>query len=140
MKSKRKSVITLLFVLFAFIFFSQCKKVIFQTDKPLYDVIVDKTWENVENPDNGRVKYCSNEKVVFKNECPIQDTGDSSMFSWILNNDTIITTQEIIVHGNIKIDTVDYMYIEKYSEKKISGTYYFVATNDKGEFTIKVCD
>lgn len=137
MKSNLKTITTLLFVLFSIIFFSQCEKVLFQSNKPLEDVIADKTWETPGKPETEYMKFVSNGVLVLKDECPMVYSEDWDYYGWYIEGDTIVLTKQVSTGSGYPIQ---YLYIEKYSKNKISGSYFFLPLNEEGEFVIKSCD
>ena len=125
--NKMKNIIkisTLLAIIIATIF-TACKKDIIQTDKPLYDVLINKTWHH----DFGTSIYFWKDSILFydrNSDCDV-DTTQTFHGKWYLDSDTIFL-QDLYGHYddyNHFIDTAVETYhkivVYSYSEKKIVG-------------------
>ena len=120
---------TLLVIIIA-INFTACKKDIIQTDKPLYDVLVDKTWEwkwekTKKSTDTIIYKYHiwyrKDSIEMWGTKCDNVHLDSSiNLLRWEVKGDTILTI------GNIwkPIDTT-FLIIDTYSETKISGVWKY---------------
>ncbi len=89
------------------------------------------------------MKFANNGCFIPRKECPISDTADiiSGLgFFWKMNKDTIMITSITGTVGLPHIDTIMFMYVEKFSESKINGSYLNIYPRKEGDFTLKICE
>ena len=136
-----KRITTAILIIVAVSIFSTCKKIIIQTDKSLYDVLIDKTWEDMINDSetgHDYMKFCSNGNLFIDTICPAAiDTLIS--FTWEIENENIIALYGKTFLSDDDVMTISKLTVEKYSETIIKGYVTSQYNDEDKKFKMKLC-
>jgi len=141
-----KQITAAILIISAIVSLSTCKKIIIQTDKPLYDVLIDKTWKYVleKEPSENTVIY-----YKFRNDgrllagkqdanCSLSDADTIMDIIWYNEENSKFVW---IIKAGYFIDTVTFN-VEKYSEKTLLGTTENTISEDGKvkQFEFEMCE
>ena len=132
---------TLLVIIIATITFTACKKDIIQTDKPLYDVLIGKTWKYVEYENSTKLHFSKYNKFMFTQSCSTLDTAGIPIIDrWYINADTITIGSKTNHFDTTYLDTMIQLYIRKYGEDRISCGYKeFLGEGFEDDIELELC-